>query len=543
MEKHEAYAGRWIAHLGGEIIAHGSSPLRAQRAAIASRPKEKAEILFVQNNPPLSLPKIVDKIKLHFAQEQKLYLVGGAVRDKLLSIESKDYDFVVEENAIALGRRVANHFKGEFYVLDKERDAGRVILKQADEKGLFLDFIAQKGTSIDEDLIARDFSINAMAIALDEQNSLYDPCEGANDLHNKSLVACRKDSIEQDPIRILRAIRLAAQFDLRIEKSTLRAIKENVSALENSSPERMRDEFWRILEIPNVRKSLHALQFIGALQIVFPELAPLNSMEQSPPHNFNVWEHTLRTVESLEKILSLLDEDYPSEGARSLFGGLVVLSLGRYREEISKIMKQEFVDGRKRRYLLLLAALLHDAGKGITQEIAGDRIRYSGHESEGAKLAKARMQTLRFSRAEIETVAQIIAAHKRPTEISRAMDTPDERSIFHYFRELDNKGIDVGLHSIADLMGRHGLELKESVLSSRLEIIRSLFEAYFHQYDSLIAPKPLIDGDEIMQHFELEPGPKIGEIADMLLEAQAIGEINSTDEAYKLAKSYLENTK
>ena len=116
--------------IGEVIIAQGSSYLRAKNAAKASRPKEKFKIIFMQNSQKLILPQIVSAIQEIFSDQQKLYLVGGAVRDLLIEKESNDFDFVVEQNAIGLGRQVADYFAADFYILDEERDAARVILKQ-----------------------------------------------------------------------------------------------------------------------------------------------------------------------------------------------------------------------------------------------------------------------------------------------------------------------------------------------------------------------------------------------------------------------------
>ena len=525
--------------IGEDIIAQGSTHLRAQKAANASRPKEKAEIIFVQNSQKLILPQIVSKIQEIFTGQQKIYLVGGAVRDLLINKDSNDFDFVVEQNAIGLGRKVADHFAADFYVLDAERDAARVILRNQDDQGTILDFVSQKGANIDDDLEARDFSINAMAIALNEEQGLYDPCDGAIDLREKSLRNCSSKSIKQDPIRIIRAIRLAAQFGLKIEKSTLASIKENVALLHESSPERIRDEFMRTISLPNVKKSLQALEIIGALQIIIPELAILKTMEQSPPHRFNVWEHTLQTIENLEKILSVLDSNYPAKGAKDLYSGLIVLSLGRYRNQISELLNRHFVEGRSRTGLLILAALLHDVGKGVTQDIGKNRIRYPKHEFAGAEVAESRLKALHFSKLEIKNIVQIIGAHKRPTEISRKMKNPDKLSIFRYFQELGESGIEVGLHSIADLMGRHGFELTEKILNKRLAVIRPLFEAYFNDFDQLVEPKLLLGGEDLMQKFGLDSGPIVGAILKALKEGQAIGEISSKKKALDFAKKYI----
>ena len=540
-EARKAYSGRWVAKVGGKIVAQGGTPQQAHRAAKATRHKEKPEIEFVTAAQGMPLPRIIQDIQAQLAEGEEVYLVGGAVRDILLKRESADFDFAAAGGAIQLGRRIADKLGGDYYVLDEERDAGRVLLSSESGERITLDFVAMRGADIEADLSSRDFSINAMALELTAPEALLDPTNGAQDLHDKQLRACTRSSIADDPIRALRAIRMAAQFGLKIEAKTLSDIKTHVEGLGDSSAERLRDEIVRILQIPKLSKSMRALELIGALKIVLPELEALKGLEQSPPHAFGVWEHTLKTIEGLEKVLGLLDEDYPKEGASDLVGGLIVLQLGRYREQISARMAEVLVEGRQRRELLMFAALYHDAGKASTQSMDADRIRHPGHEEAGAELTRARMEALRFSRTEIDTVFEIVRGHKRPAEIARVMESPDQRQIYRFFREFGDSGVDICLLVLADIMGRHGHELSEDVLKKRLAILRPLLEGYFEEYDRLIAPEWLLNGDDLMAALELEAGPQIGELLEKVREAQVVGEIKSREEVLELAKSLLAN--
>src|SRR5215207_8090184 len=157
------YAGRWVARLRGKIIAQGETPEQALRAAQTSRHKEKLEILFMP--VPFSYSPLIDKVR-DALPNQEIYLVGGAVRDILLNRVSHDLDFAVPSNGIALARRVANAINADFMVLDAERDTGRVIITESDGTRSFLDFATYRGKSLEEDLRARDFAINAIALDL-----------------------------------------------------------------------------------------------------------------------------------------------------------------------------------------------------------------------------------------------------------------------------------------------------------------------------------------------------------------------------------------
>src|SRR5215213_898516 len=260
------YAGRWIARLRGKIIAQGGTPEQALHAAQASRPKEKVEIVYMP--VPFAYSPLIDKVR-DALPNQEIYLVGGAVRDMLLNRVSHDLDFAVPSNGIALARRVANAINADFMVLDAERDTGRVIVTDEGGSRTYLDFATYRGipisnsaNSIEEDLHARDFTINAVAFNLRTQ-TILDPLNGASDIRAKIIRACSPTSLQDDPVRILRAIRQAAALAFKIELGTRKAMKEAAHLLPNTSPERLRDELFKILEGRKPDAAIRALEMLG----------------------------------------------------------------------------------------------------------------------------------------------------------------------------------------------------------------------------------------------------------------------------------------
>ena len=208
------YAGRWVALLRGKVIAQGNTPEEARRAALTHRHKESPEIVFM---PSLdSFSPLLASVCEALLDVQGVYLVGGAVRDVLLGRASHDLDFAVPTDGIKLARRVANKMKGAFYPLDVERDTGRVILTHEEKTRTILDFATYRGADIETDLRDRDFTINAIAYDLNTQ-SIFDPLNGANDVRVKLIRACASESLENDPVRVLRAIRLAVGLGFQIE--------------------------------------------------------------------------------------------------------------------------------------------------------------------------------------------------------------------------------------------------------------------------------------------------------------------------------------
>src|SRR5512141_498102 len=155
------YAGRWVARVRGRIVAQGGTPEQALHAAQSSRHKEKPEIIFMP--VPFSYSPLIDKVR-DALPGQEIYLVGGAVRDMLRNRLSHDLDFALPSNGIALARKVANALHADFMILDAERDTGRVIFTEADGARTFLDFATYRGgSSLETDLRARDFTMNAIA--------------------------------------------------------------------------------------------------------------------------------------------------------------------------------------------------------------------------------------------------------------------------------------------------------------------------------------------------------------------------------------------
>jgi tRNA nucleotidyltransferase/poly(A) polymerase len=487
-----------------------------------------------------SLPPLIDRVRKALSKDQEIYLVGGAVRDLLLDRPIHDYDFALPAKAMAAARQVAKNLGAAFYPLDATRDVGRVIVEEGGTR-VTLDFIILQGANIDMDLAARDLTINAMAVDLRHPEVLLDPLGGAADLKEKLVRAASPQAFLTDPVRVLRAIRMAASFSMRIEKETRQALRAAAKDLGQVSAERLRDELFRLLQAPRIATSLRALDLLGALDLVMPELTSLKGVEQSPPHAFDVWEHTLQVIDRVEHVTALLGEHYAPEGASTLLSGLVVLRLGRYRSQLSEWLAGEPVPGRRRRELLLLAALFHDAAKPAARSVeAGGRIRFIDHENLGVELALRRGTALHLSNAELDYLQSAVRYHGRPFGLTQTGAAPSRRAIYRFFRDTGEMGVDICLLSLADFMGKYGAELPQDALAEHLETLRSLLEAYFEQRTQMVAPPPMLSGDDLMAELQLPPGPKIGAILEALREAQAVGELADRAAALALARGMLD---
>ncbi|OGO34555.1 MAG: hypothetical protein A2W35_06035 [Chloroflexi bacterium RBG_16_57_11] len=484
--------------------------------------------------------QILDQILAVLPADIPIYLVGGAVRDLLLNRLTHDLDFLVPENAIQISRTVANSLSGGVYALDPQRDTGRVIITTQANERYFLDFASFRGVDLESDLRNRDFTINAIALDIREPESLIDPLGGARDLQNKQLRLCSPASIENDPLRILRGARLASEFDLRILPETRHKLRQALPGLSKISPERVRDELFRILDGRKPVVALRALDLLGALSIILPELDALKGVTQSPPHHEDVWSHTLSTVQRLTDLIDLLQPESDGETAENLAMGLVSLRLGRYRQQLSNHLTEGLHPDRSLRSLLLLAALYHDVSKPATRQVDQDgRIRFLEHEQLGAQLAHRRGSLLHLSNAETERLTTIVRQHMRPLLLAQTGEAPTRRAIYRFFRATGPAGVDICLLSLADSLATYGVGLPQEIWSRHLDVIRSLLEAWWEQPEEKVTPPALLDGHDLIRAFNLSPGPEIGRLLELIREAQASGEITERAEALDYARAWL----
>ena len=538
----DPYAGRWVARLKGQVIGQGGTPQQAQQAAKASRFKERPQVTYMTTTQALSFSPLLEQVRSILENHKQIYLAGGAVRDALLQRVSHDLDFAVAGDALKLARKVANALGGAYYRLDDEHQTGRVILNQSDGSRYLLDFAKFRGDDIDGDLRGRDFTLNAIAVDIKNPQELLDPLGGLADLFAHKLRACSATTFNDDPLRILRAIRFAASYKLHILPETRSAMRASAKALAEVSPERVRDELFRILDAPKPAASLRALEMLGALPEALPDLAALKDVEQSPPHVYDVWEHTLQTLGFLEKIYRVLADEHDPDKVGDLHFGLIVMRLGRYRPQLRTHLSEQLNRERPLRPLLFFAALYHDIAKPQTRSTDEDgRIRFIDHENQGAVIAEARAAALRFGTAESERFTAIIRHHMRPHHLAHAGQPPSRRAIYRFFRDTGKAGIDVCLLSLADLLATYAATLPRERLEAQLDVVRALLEAYWERNEETVSPPVLLDGKDLIKEFNLTEGPNIGAILETIREAQAVGDVATRGDALKLVEEWLAN--
>jgi hypothetical protein len=300
----------------------------------------------------------------------------------------------------------------------------------------------------------------------------------------------------------------------------------------------------RILAARNPAEHVHMLDTLELLPYVMVDAVYLKSQVQSPPHRFDVWWHTLLVLDGVEGIVAALQgerSDLEYVDAPASVWDDVVQRLGPFADRLVSHLQVGLAGGVTRHALLRLAALCHDLGKPLTatEDVDGS-LHFYGHEREGADLTQAWMQDRAFSRAAVDWVKKIVAAHLRPGHLSRVQGPVTRRAVYRYFRDTGPAGVDVTLLSMADHLATYGPTLETERWARRLDVVELLLSHYFERHEEVVAPPPLITGRDLMAELGLEEGPVIGRLLAGVREAQASGEVATREEALALAGELLE---
>jgi tRNA nucleotidyltransferase/poly(A) polymerase len=546
----DLYAGRWIAVINGKVVGQGGTPEQAALAAANARHKEIPKIVFVPTQSPMIFPTVFHQVRDILTSGLKAYLVGGAIRDALLRQPIHDFDIILDGDSLGLARKVADRLNGAYFPLDEKRKVARVILRENKGTRIVIDFAVIQG-DLESDLRERDFTINAIALSLFEPDQLLDPLGGGTDLVNKTLRACSNTTFICDPVRILRAIRLAVGYGLKILPETRALMTAAISLLVNVSPERLRDELFRILEGKKPATSILALDVLGLIPYLLPELVKLKNVSQSSPHIKDVWSHTLDTLIYLEMVLDSfrtqihdLSSGINSEAMKPEYSLILDLSkryLGKFREKVLSHQAAEIVLGRSLRSIIFFAGLYHDSGKPAVRTIDGQgRIRFFDHENLGSLLVAERGEALRLSNMEIDRLKTIVKGHMRSTQLANSEEGLSPRAVYRFFRDTGEAGIDICLLSLADLLATYGPAVPQERWVKQLDITGQMMDAWWNSSDKKINPESLIRGSDLLAEFNLKPGPIIGQLIEMVREAQVEGKIQTREEGLRFVREILE---
>lgn len=481
--------------------------------------------------PPLLLDALRRVDACARASQLPCYLVGGLLRDQLLDrpLPYLNADLAVPQQALAFARRLAAELGGAFVPLDEAAGCGRVVVER-DGARVELDLGDFRAPTLEADLALRDFTVNAIAMDLaawlrapERPAPLLDPLGGVQALRQRRLIPCFPGTFSEDPLRILRAFRFAAQLDFSLDPDALPLMRAAAPGLAQVSGERIREELLAIFETDRAAPAIRGLDELGVLDLLMPELSAGRGLFQGGYHHLDVLSHQLETVAQADRILT----DF-AEFSSPLRGPLAAYCA------------EPLVERHARKGLIKLAGLLHDVGKPARRTVEADgEIWFLGHEQTGAELVAGIMDRLRCSNRESEMVRQLVLHHLRPGFLSREPQLT-RRAIYRFFKALGDHGPGCLLTWWADRMATRGPKSRLDQVDQQRARLEELLNAYFFQAEEVVKPPRLVDGRRLMAEFSLTPGPLIGELLNAVEEAQAEGRIRSTEEALALVRTLVE---
>jgi poly(A) polymerase len=445
---------------------------------------------------------------------QPAWLVGGAVRDALLGRATADFDVALVGDPEAAARAIARAARGTAFELSGAFGTWRVVGRGRDWN---VDLVRLRG-DLAADLAARDFTINAMAEPL-AGGALVDPHGGHADLVARRLRMVSASALADDPLRTLRAARLAVELGLELEPETREEVRRQAPGLAGVAPERVFAELKRVVGAERPADGLRLAEELGVAPVVLPELAELRGVEQNVFHHLDVHGHTL---EVLEAVAFLQADAEP---------------LGEHAAAVRALLAEPLGDDLTRGDAMRFAALLHDAAKPATRGYRPDgRVTFIGHDSEGAELARDVMRRLRASQRVADYVAALTLHHLRLGFLVHERPL-SRRGIWRYLAATDPYAADVTIFTVADRLATRGRNA-DPAIAAHLELAREVLGPAFARRGEP-PPLPLVRGDELAAALGIEPGPELGRLLAALEEARYAGEIASREEAISLARSLL----
>jgi poly(A) polymerase len=471
--------------------------------------------------------------------DRSAWLVGGAIRDRVLGRETADLDVVVDGDPGEAARAIARAAgRAACFALSEQFGAWRV---SARDSSWQIDVEQLRDGSLGADLALRDFTVNAIAEPLAGGEPI-DPLGGLADLGAGRLRMAAPSAFAKDPLRVLRLARIAVELDLEPEPETIRRARERAGDLARCSPERVFVELRRIVAARQALRGLRLLDELSATAVVLPEIDALRDVEQNRFHHADVHGHTL---EVLACTIALGDVAAPSatgggpadaataqpDAAREIQS-----VLGEHRDAVGAVLAEPLADDLTRCEALRWGALLHDAAKPLTRDVraADGRVTFIGHDERGAALAREVLGRLRCSERLRAHVAALVRHHLRLGFLVHEPQPLSRRTVYGYLHACSPVEVDVTLLSVADRLATRGDRAQEAI-DAHLAVARGMLPDAL-RWRAEGPPAPLLRGDDLARELGIETGPLVGALLAQLSEAQYAGEILTREQAVERAR-------
>lgn len=449
---------------------------------------------------------------LHIPQ---LYLVGGTVRDLLLGKHPKDIDLACR-GAKEFASALAGCRDAALVPMEKKPQEPCYRVVDRKDSGNYLDIAEMRGETIHDDLRQRDFTVDAMAFELHADGSfgpLIDIVNGRADIEAMIIRMASDRSIASDPLRILRAFRIAAQLGFSIDGLTLKEMKSRAGSLRDISSERITAELMLLFRTSRAGSSFRQMDGLGIPEVIFSEITAMKGCPQNGFHHLDVWEHSLMVVEQAEHIVHAPAEHFGPLGER----------VAGYLGSSGRIP------------LLKFGALLHDVGKPSTKDTdpASGRITFYGHDEKGAKLTDMISQRLKLSGRDRDFISQLAREHIRVLNLISGNMKP--AALMKWFRVMGDDSVSSIILGMADVLSSRGPESTEEYRERFVSSGKMFVRDYFETIKAKIGTPALVTGNDLIV-LGIGPGPEIGRVLEEIQSAQDTGEVRNRDEALELAR-------
>ncbi len=461
--------------------------------------------------PNFPIAEIIPPLLLDCLKDHKAYLAGGVLRDYFndpQNAQNEDFDLVIFNcpDLEGLARSIADKAEGSFVDLSPEHGVYRVIAE-----GWQADLCLPRAVNIDGDLWARDFTVDAIACEL-STGLILDPTRGIEDLGSGLIRAIKPRALNEDPLRMLRAYRLACQLDFAIEAGTEAVIGKLAPLIRLVAPERISAELWQLLGNKNAFPYLKQTLEVGLWEAIFPEFTEMHLVPANNYHHLPLIEHTFELVRLLE---AEAREEIPAEILAEVEAG----HLG----EVSVLAA------------LKMACLLHDIAKPQTWEILGEKHTFYKHEIYGAERVEMIGGRLRWSGAVKELIATLVLYHLRPFQLTNnPQQEPTEKAQRRLFRKLGITFPTLIALCWADMLAVRGPAVTAESLNDKRALLNKLYADYKLFLVEEARLEPLLHGErlrELIKEKGIAPTSQIKDALEELRDRQFTGEIKTLEEA------------
>jgi tRNA nucleotidyltransferase/poly(A) polymerase len=447
-----------------------------------------------------------------FPRKTGVYIVGGSIRDLLCGRTPIDYDLAVREDPAGFARRLAAGIDGHLVEFGRHGYTVRRVVTG----DYYLDIMPLNGVSIEEDLLRRDFTINALALEVSSGN-LIDPAGGRQDLAAQKVRMVDRHVFRNDPVRLVRAYRMAATLGFTIAADTRAAISRDAGVIRKSAPERIREELFKILELAGSHAQLAGMAHSGLLFSLIPELLPLKAGRPGDKQAGDLFEQPLDAYEHLEKLLSGRDPKQPGP-------------VDRFLKDLDTARAIDL------KWAVLLQFVAQPPARAKT---AAESHLCVAHTARSAAMARGICRRLRFSRRQTEAVEFLIRHHLEPFVWFSAPrgEIPAKRAFVRLFMTCGDRTPDILLHALAVFRAR--TDQKASAGRRFCEFVTQGIDCYYSTLRPRAATPPPLNGNDLIKEFGLSPSPVFKQVLKAIQEEHLARQNLTREQALELVEKLL----